>query len=84
MIVVNYKRYHDTINNAIAIIQPGCQDRKMFNLLGASALRFDKDFEKLVKNDPKRRWNKTNLHPFQSKVQEAFNIAGVSNEEREP
>ena len=56
-------------------------DAKVFDLLAGAVLRFYKDFCRFIQNDPKCRYSSGSLHPFQYRVQQAFRLAGVHEDE---
>lgn len=77
-----FHRYYDVIITFQEAVNPGFSDPIIFHLLAAAIIRFEISFSELVHNDPKNRWSDTNLHPFLAKLQEAYNLAGVSADER--
>ena len=57
-------------------------DMSCYNILAASTLRFYDTFKQLVRNDPGARYDNTSQHPFEYKIEEAFNNANVTPEEQ--
>ena len=58
------------------------RNRQVFHLLAAAVIRFENDFIDLTNEDPRERWTDSNLHPFLTALNEAYNIAKVTKEER--
>ena len=79
--IFSYFRYHDKVLNLQQRINPG-SDRHLSELLAAAVIRFEVDFRELVEADPKKQWDSTDLHPFQYKLQEAYELASVTNHEK--
>lgn len=54
----------------------------VYELLALTVIRHEDAFTSFIFNDPKKRWNRNNLHLFQSRLEEAYAFAQVTQPER--
>lgn len=55
----------------------------VYELLALTVIRHEDAFTSFIFNDPKKRWNRNNLHLFQSRLEEAYAFAKVTPPERD-
>ena len=55
----------------------------VYELLALTVIRHEDAFTSFIFNDPKKRWNRNNLHLFQSRLEEAYAFAQVTPPERD-